>query len=52
MATSNGSGKAEEWSPSSWRKFPVKQQAPFPDAAALDGVRAKRTFVAPGEANG
>lgn len=49
MATANGSqansarsGASGEWSPGSWRRFPVKQQAPFPDASALDSVRAKR----------
>uniref|UniRef100_K3X5V1 Phospho-2-dehydro-3-deoxyheptonate aldolase n=1 Tax=Globisporangium ultimum (strain ATCC 200006 / CBS 805.95 / DAOM BR144) TaxID=431595 RepID=K3X5V1_GLOUD len=39
-ASSHTSGEAE-WSPSSWRKFPIKQQAKYPDEAALGKVHDK-----------
>jgi hypothetical protein len=32
-----------EWTPSSWRKFPAKQQAPYPDLKALKQAHDKCT---------
>ncbi|KAJ8557005.1 hypothetical protein ON010_g8959 [Phytophthora cinnamomi] len=33
---------ASEWTPSSWRQFPAKQQAPYPDEQALKQAHDKR----------
>lgn len=46
MATngkSTNSSSADGWTPTSWRKLPIKQQAQYPDAAALNKVHDKRT---------
>jgi 3-deoxy-D-arabino-heptulosonate 7-phosphate (DAHP) synthase class II len=31
----------QPWTPSSWRKYPIKQQAQYPDAMALEAVYEK-----------
>ncbi|OQS04629.1 phospho-2-dehydro-3-deoxyheptonate aldolase, partial [Thraustotheca clavata] len=36
-----------QWTPSSWRKFPIKQQPPYPDAKAFDKVLNKLQSLPP-----
>ncbi len=44
-ATGAGLAGGADWSPSSWRKLPIKQQAPYKDPAALEKVYGKRTSL-------
>lgn len=39
--------KSTDWTSSSWRKFPITQQANYPDEAALKDVEKKLCKVAP-----
>ena len=36
--------KFQDWSPASWREFPVKQQATYPDEKALNDALDQSKF--------
>ena len=46
-AAGASSAQVKEWSPVSWRKYPIKQQPLYPDQAALEKAVSKVRSLPP-----